>query len=213
MAPAVPRAERGFTLIELLMVSMIIGLLAIILIAKFKRAIDQAHLGQTLYNRKALQTAVDIMVLDHPDEADNTRGDFPPVISDYPPSTSWCATGCDVNGWGGSGGNRVCQAWLSYFTTIPPNTFNRVENNNTDQNFIWNSPVRFTWMQYPSSTDGGFFFSRKFRMIMLNNNQKYEDGRFYYEMGQGWRSNGVGFSRPSETGFGGPWDEGDENPT
>ncbi len=189
-------SSAAFTLIELLVVCAIIGILAAMMLAKFHRALLQARAAQSIANMKAVQAAIDIRAA--------TSGETClPVLTG-----GMYADGCGANYKQMSGGIDLCASWKTYIDAIPPNTLNT--NPGNGKTFVWNSVQEAlddwwetaAWQQYPSGADQGYFFARRYLMVMLNNVGTHEDGRFYYELGQGWSANGVAYGNP---GFGGPW--------
>lgn len=170
-------ARRGFTLLELLIVCAIIGILAVLLLSRLERAITRARLAQTVTNMRVLQRAVEMYVGAH-------QGDPPGVLTG-----GMVGAGCGAADWQGSGGVQTCTGIQPYLTRLPENTLNVPAVNGRD--FVWSSEKFDKWQQYPSSGEGGFFYSRRYYLVMLNSWDLFDDGRYYYEIGQAWQPNGV----------------------
>lgn len=190
--------RRGFTLIELLVVCTIIGILAIIMLAQIQRALSQTRAAQTIANMKSLQSVIDMYKVEH-------GGEIPPPLTDGMYGSGGCAATATQN----SGGLDLCAGWSPYIENIPPNTLNDPPYNN-GHSFVWNSTyanssgnwIDSAYEQYPTGDDSGFFFSRRYQLIFINNLGQYIDGRYYWELGQAWNSPGIKYD---QAGFQGPW--------
>lgn len=166
------RRERGFTLIELLVVVTIIGILAVIALAKIQRSFMQAKAAQSVANGETMERAAWMY---------KTMQEQLPVIgygtlqSANPP--------CDQIGVGRwAGGVQLCDYMNAWLNAIPENTVC-----GTNKTFVWSSdPTQVN--DYPSSNDGGFHFNRCYGFMMLNCDGFFLDtGKRYYELGQSWK--------------------------
>ncbi len=182
--------RSAFTLIELLVVCTVIGILVAIALSKIQRSILQAHAAQTIANMKTIQRAVEIA------QASN-GGSTIGVLAG-----GMYGFGCGALPTQDAGGTAVCPDFQPYLPVVPDNTLNVPANNG--KNFVWSSETTDKWQQYPATTDGGFFFGRRFFLVMINSWAFHVDGRYCYELGQPWSGNGHRFDE-DDPAFGGPW--------
>lgn len=187
------RTEAAFTLIELLVVCVIVGILAVIVLSKIQRAVVQARAAQSISNGKSILAAIHIYAAS--DEAVE-RGELPIFATGvFGPA---CGTAALFDQWNGGGGPVLCDELKAYIKRLPENTVNVPPLHGADM--LWTSaakngsgdPTAACKDQYPSGLDGGFFYSRRYDLLMLNSRELFLDSdKKYYELGQPFATNGA----------------------
>lgn len=175
------------------MVCTIIGILAVIMLAKIQRAIVQARAAQSISNGQSILAAIHIYAAS--DEAVE-RGELPIFASGvFGPA---CGTAGLFDQWNGGGGPELCDELKAYIVSLPDNTVNVPPLHGA--NMLWTSatnngsgdPTAACKDQYPGGLDGGFFYSRRYNLLMLNSREIFLDtNKKYYELGQPFATNGV----------------------
>ena len=66
------RNQKGFTLMELMVVIVIIGVLAAIGVPAYSGYVERANKAVCQSNRRSLETAVQLYLMDHPEVTDKT---------------------------------------------------------------------------------------------------------------------------------------------